>query len=120
LACVFIPTICPVEGVARIVGIRAVAGDLRFWIFILAASALQASHQVYYGFGTLYWRSLDFSDTTIGWLWAEGVLAEILLFWQGRRLLARLGPIGLMVLGGVAGGDRGSALFSLRRTRRVF
>jgi PPP family 3-phenylpropionic acid transporter len=26
-----------------------------------------------------------------------------LLFWQGRRLLARLGPIGLMVLGGVAG-----------------
>jgi PPP family 3-phenylpropionic acid transporter len=39
----------------------------------------------------------------IGWLWAEGVLAEILLFWQGRRLLARLGPIGLMVLGGAAG-----------------
>jgi MFS transporter, PPP family, 3-phenylpropionic acid transporter len=51
----------------------------------------------------LYWRSLDFSEPTIGWLWAEGVLAEILLFWQGRRLLARLGPIGLMVLGGVAG-----------------
>ncbi len=84
-------------------GRRAVAGDRRFWIFILAASALQASHQVYYGFGTLYWRSLGLSDTTIGWLWAEGVLAEILLFWQGRRLLARLGPLGLMVLGGVAG-----------------
>src|SRR5438874_13533616 len=28
--------------------------------------------------------------------------------------------IGLMVLGGVAGGDRGSALFSLRRRRLVF
>lgn len=103
LACLFIPTIRPVEGAARIVGIRAVAGDLRFWIFILAATALQASHQVYYGFGTLYWRALGFSDTTIGWLWAEGVLAEILLFWQGGRLLARLGPVGLMVLGGVAG-----------------
>jgi PPP family 3-phenylpropionic acid transporter len=103
LACLLIPTIRSVEGVARVVGMRAVAGDLRFWIFILAASALQASHQVYYGFGTLYWRSLDFSDTTIGWLWAEGVVAEILLFWQGRRLLAWLGPIGLMVLGGVAG-----------------
>ena len=88
---------------ARIAGIGAVARDPRFWIFVLAASALQASHQVYYGFGTLYWRSLGFSDTTIGWLWAEGVLAEILLFWQGRRLLARLGPIGLMVLGGIAG-----------------
>jgi PPP family 3-phenylpropionic acid transporter len=103
LACLCIPSVRPVEGAARIAGIGTVAGDPKFWIFILAASALQASHQVYYGFGTLYWRSLDFSDTTIGWLWAEGVLAEILLFWQGRRLLARLGPIGLMVLGGAAG-----------------
>jgi PPP family 3-phenylpropionic acid transporter len=92
LACLCVPSIRPVEGGARIAGIGAVAGDPRFWVFILAASALQASHQVYYGFGTLYWRSLDFSEPTIGWLWAEGVLAEILLFWQGRRLLARLGP----------------------------
>jgi PPP family 3-phenylpropionic acid transporter len=103
LACLCVPSIRPVAGTARTGGIGGVARDPRFWIFILAASALQASHQVYYGFGTLYWRSLDFSDTTIGWLWAEGVLAEILLFWQGRRLLAQLGPIGLMALGGSAG-----------------
>ena len=103
LACLRVPSIRPVEGAARIAGIGAVAGDPKFWIFVLTASALQASHQVYYGFGTLYWRSLGLSDTTIGWLWAEGVLAEILLFWQGRRLLARLGPIGLMGLGGIAG-----------------
>ena len=103
VACLCIPSVRPVEGAARTAGIGAIAADPRFWIFIFSASALQASHQVYYGFGTLYWRSLDFPDTTIGWLWAEGVLAEILLFWQGRRLLARLGPIGLMVLGGVAG-----------------
>jgi PPP family 3-phenylpropionic acid transporter len=31
------------------------------------------------------------------------VVAEIMLFWQGRRLLARLGPAGLMALGGAAG-----------------
>ena len=71
--------------------------------------------QVYYGFGTLYWRLLGLSDTTIGWLWAEGVLAEILLFWQGRRLLARLGPIGLMVLGGIAGILRWSLAGALTR-----
>jgi len=39
----------------------------------------------------------------IGQLWAEGVVAKILLFWLGQRLLARFGPIALMVLGGAAG-----------------
>ena len=87
----------------RRAGIRRIAGDPRFWIFVATASALQASHQVYYGFGSLYWRSLGFSQATIGWLWAEGVVAETLLFWQGRRLLLRFGPVGLMALGGLAG-----------------
>ena len=79
------------------------AGDLSFWVLTLSGSALQASHQVSYGFGTLYWRSLHLSDTTIDWLWASGVLAEILLFWQAGRLLARLGPVRLVALGGAAG-----------------
>ena len=79
------------------------ARDVKFWIFVLTASALQASHQLYYGFGSLHWRSLGLSDLTIGFLWAEGVLAEIVLFWQGRSLLARIGPLGLMTLGGAAG-----------------
>ena len=104
LACLAVPQLHHFTGGPnRIAGIRAFVGDLRFWVFVAAASALQASHQVYYGFGTLYWRSLDFSEATIGLLWAEGVLAEILLFWQGQRLVARFGPAGLMVLGGVAG-----------------
>jgi MFS transporter, PPP family, 3-phenylpropionic acid transporter len=84
-------------------GLRLVAANPQFWVFVASAAALQASHQVYYGFGTLYWRSLGFSETTIGWLWAEGVVAEVLLFWHGRRLLARFGPVGLMALGGIAG-----------------
>jgi PPP family 3-phenylpropionic acid transporter len=81
----------------------ALAGDRRFWRFVAIAAALQASHQVYYGFGTLYWRSLGFPDATIGVLWAEGVVAEILLFWQGSRLLDRIGPLKLMIIGGAAG-----------------
>jgi PPP family 3-phenylpropionic acid transporter len=79
------------------------AGDPRFWLLVVSASALQASHQLYYGFGTLYWRSLGFSDTVIGVLWAEGVVAEIVLFWFSARLVARLGPLGLMALSGGAG-----------------
>jgi MFS transporter, PPP family, 3-phenylpropionic acid transporter len=90
-------------GPARLSALGTMARDRRFWGFVVAAAAIQASHQVYYGFGTLYWRSLGFSDGVIGCLWAEGVVAEIVLFWQGSRLLARLGPLGLMALGAAAG-----------------
>ncbi|MGH7046108.1 MAG: MFS transporter [Stellaceae bacterium] len=90
----------------RLTRIAGLSGRTRFWGFAVTAAVLQASHQLYYGFGSLYWSSLGFSGTTIGWLWAEGVAAEILLFWLGRHLIRRLGPIGLMALGGIAGVTR--------------
>ena len=104
LACLAVPA--PphgAEGPPRLAALGAMAADRRFWWFVAAAAAIQASHQVYYGFGTLYWRSLGFSDALIGCLWAEGVVAEIVLFCQGGRLLARFGPLGLMAVGGAAG-----------------
>jgi PPP family 3-phenylpropionic acid transporter len=62
----------------------------------LAASALiQGAHAAYYGFAALYWRSLGYSDATIGLLIAEGIVAEIFLFIRGRALVERLGPAGL-------------------------
>ena len=88
---------------ARWSAIRRLLSDRRFWLLVLSASALQASHQLYYGFGTLYWRGLGFSDGVIGILWAEGVVAEIALFWYGAPVVARLGPLGLLALGGVGG-----------------
>jgi MFS transporter, PPP family, 3-phenylpropionic acid transporter len=103
-ACVAVPA-APraATGPSRWSALGTMARDRRFWRFIVVAAALQASHQVYYGFGTLYWRSLGFSDAVIGVLWAEGVVAEIALFWLGSRLLARLGPLGLIIVGGAAG-----------------
>src|SRR3954453_1506011 len=83
--------------------IRRLLTDTRFWLLVVSASALQASHQLYYGFGTLYWRGLGLSDTVIGILWAEGVVAEIALFWYGAPVVARLGPLGLLALGGLGG-----------------
>jgi MFS transporter, PPP family, 3-phenylpropionic acid transporter len=90
-------------GLSRWAALGALARNRRFWHFVTVTAALQASHQVFYGFGTLYWRSLGFSDALIGILWAEGVVAEIVLFWQGSRLLRRVGPLGLMMAGGAAG-----------------
>lgn len=88
---------------SRWAAVGRLAADRRFWLFVVSASAVQSSHQLYYGFGTLYWRGVGFSDAVIGGLWSEGVVAEIVLFWYGAALLRRLGPIGLMALGGLAG-----------------
>jgi PPP family 3-phenylpropionic acid transporter len=103
IACFWIPSAPAATGRARWAALGRFAADRRFWLFVASGSALQSSHQLYYGFGTLYWRELGFSDTVIGALWAEGVVAEIVLFWQSAPLVARLGPLGLMALGGIAG-----------------
>jgi PPP family 3-phenylpropionic acid transporter len=102
-ACFWIPPAPATAGRARWAALGRFAADRRFWLFVASGSALQSSHQLYYGFGTLYWRDLGFSDTVIGALWAEGVVAEIVLFWQSAPLVARMGPLGLMALGGIAG-----------------
>ncbi len=82
--------------------------DRQFVVFIAACALIQASHSVYYVFGTLNWKAQGFSESVIGWLWAEGVAAEILLFAFGVRLVGRLGPAGLIFLCGLAGALRWS------------
>jgi PPP family 3-phenylpropionic acid transporter len=74
--------------------------DRRFVTFVIAAGAAQASHCVFYGFGTIAWRRIGFDDTVIGMLWTIGVLAEIVLFWVAGRL-GRFGsaPVLLAVAG---------------------
>ena len=80
--------------------------DGRFRLFLLAASLIQASHAVYYAFGTLDWQAAGHSERVIGWLWAEGVIAEIILFAVGARLVRLTGPGLLIALGGAAGAVR--------------
>jgi len=80
--------------------------DRHFVLFITACALIQSSHSVYYGFATLNWQAQGFSENTIGWLWAVGVVAEIILFIFGARLVERFGPGALIALGGIAGAMR--------------
>lgn len=69
----------------------------------LVAGLIQNSHLLYYSFSAIHWRAAGLPTSTTGWLWAEGVIAEILLFtligrW-GKGLSART-----MILAGGAGG----------------
>jgi MFS transporter, PPP family, 3-phenylpropionic acid transporter len=66
-----------------------------FRLAVGCTALIQGAHAAFYGFAALFWRSQGISDTVIGLLIAEGIIAEIFLFARGRRLIARLGPAGL-------------------------
>jgi len=72
-------------------------------IILLGAALIQSSHAVYYGFGTVHWQQSGISETVIGFLWGEGVIAEIVVFSFGASLLKYLMPMHLVTLGGIAG-----------------
>lgn len=67
----------------------------------IAASLIQGSHAVYYGFSTLDWTAEGLGGAVIGALWALGVVAEIALFAVSARLPARIGPTTLLAIGAV-------------------
>ena len=90
-------------GVRASGGMRALITKPQFMIFLLAAGLLQASHAAYYGFSALHWRTAGLSETAIGWLWAEGVIAEVALFAVSGAAFARLGARGLLGVAAVAG-----------------
>jgi PPP family 3-phenylpropionic acid transporter len=73
-----------------------------FLLFLLAASAVQASHAVYYAFGTINWHKQGISAEAIGALWAFGVVAEIALFAMSGRLIMLCGAARLLMIAGLA------------------
>ena len=87
----------------------ALAAEPRFVLFALAASAIQASHALFYVFGVLHWRAQGLSAGVIGTLWAVSVVAEIGLFWASRRV-AMVGPSELIAIGAAAGLVRWTAM----------
>lgn len=95
-----------ISGVGR-VDIASAARLVRspvFLVFAFAAASVQATHAVYYAFGTLHWQSLGLSDSVIGALWAWAVVVEVVLLWKAAPVVARFGPamlIGLAACGGI-------------------
>ncbi len=81
-----------------------------FLAVVLGASLIQASHAVMYGFATLQWSARGISGTAIGVLWAIGVIAEVALFALSARVVGWFGPIGMIMLGGVGGVVRWTAM----------
>ena len=71
----------------------------QFLAIVLGAGFIQASHAIYYGFSALDWTQKGLGTTTVGTLWALGVLAEVVLFAVSGRLPAWITPIALLGFG---------------------
>lgn len=74
----------------------------RFLLFIAGAALINSSHGFLYGFGTIYWKSAGIDETTIGMLWAGGVVAEIAMMIFYQRFMGRLSAPTILAIAGVA------------------
>jgi MFS transporter, PPP family, 3-phenylpropionic acid transporter len=91
----------PTDGVHRHLKLSEAMALFRaplFLLFLFATSAVQASHAVYYAFGTIAWQRQGFSSEAIGALWAFGVIVEIALFAVSGSLIAKLGAARLLAI----------------------
>lgn len=70
-------------------------GSVNFWrimtarpvmAFIVMTVLLQISHGPYYTFFSIYLEAHGYSSWQTGCLWATGVMAEVVLFWQFSRV----------------------------------
>jgi PPP family 3-phenylpropionic acid transporter len=81
-----------------------------FLAVLAAASLIQASHAVFYGFSALEWRAAGLDGTVVAALWGLGVIAEIVLFAYSGRLPTFFQPIVLLMLGALGGTLRWGAM----------
>ena len=65
---------------------------------LLICFLMQMSHGPYYTFYSIYLKEYAYSSTTLGWLWALGVIAEIVLFLFMHRLMPKHGPRFLLMM----------------------
>jgi MFS transporter, PPP family, 3-phenylpropionic acid transporter len=100
VACVMLPAGPAPHRAADVADLRRLLRQREFLAFVGAAGLIQASHAVYYGFATLHWQAAGHGELVIGLLWAEGVVAEIVLFACAAPLLRWCAPVQLLSLAG--------------------
>ena len=103
VVCLLLPKTASEARPAGKLPLRQVLSDRHFLMMLAAGAMLQCSHAVYYAFGSIHWAAAGHSEAVIGWLWAEGVIAETVLFMVSRRFIDRLGPGGMFAVAGLAG-----------------
>lgn len=95
------PTVVPGRG-----PLRALLTSPPFLLLLFASALIQGSHAIYYQLSTVHWQAHGIDKAVAAVLWAEGVLAEIVLLFFAGRLLRTLRPSTLLGIGAVAAAVR--------------
>lgn len=103
LCCLILPEIRITRSEQGKKGLRRLLKSFDFMAFLIMAGLIQGSHAILYSSGTLQWQKQGIDDTIIGFLWAEGVVVEIILFAVARHIFKSFTPLQLLLMGGVAG-----------------
>lgn len=67
-------------------------------LLLVACALQQASHGAYYTFFSIYLEDHHYSLSFVRWMWALGVIAEVVLFLFMHRLIPRFGASRLFIL----------------------
>lgn len=73
-----------------------------FVLLLVTSALIQGSHAMYYNLSTVHWNAHGIGQERAAVLWAEGVLAEIVLFAVARGTLERMRPTTILMVGGLA------------------
>lgn len=110
LTCWSLADIPPTAHQSSTGSVSTLLSDPAFLWFLTATGLNQISHTIYYGFSSLHWSQAGLSSQTIGLLWGEGVLAEVVLFAFSAPVITRLGSKGLLIAAALGGIVRWTAL----------
>lgn len=83
-------------------GMAELYGLLRHRAFtgvMIGSGLIQASHAMFYAFGTIGWVGQGISPSTIGLLWATGIVVEVVLFSVSGWVVVAVGVRGLFAAG---------------------
>ena len=67
-------------------------------LFFLVSFLLQVSHGAYYTYFSIYLASLEYTKFQIGWLWALGVIAEVVMFVFMHRWLKKSAIVNILLI----------------------
>lgn len=91
LSAFLIPDRAPESSDRVVASIRSLLRRPSVLAFFGACFLMQLSHGIYYAFYSIHLTTAGYSSAAVGWLWALGVVAEVLVFLVMHQLLERFG-----------------------------